>query len=350
METEMITVEGLIEIDKKKILDTFKDTTALDKYIKIVRDELSGVDYSLKTDASRKAIGSTAFKATTMKTALVRLANASMEDSKELIKQATLGRKYLESELDKVRDHVREPLTKWEAEKKEKEAKRISEIQESIGGIAKLGTIDDDADKEYIASMIEAVDNIDCSSGFDEFAQDALNAKSLAKEKLSAAIQAIVAKEVEDKRRADFEVKEKLSSLKMIPIDLFGKKADAIKTKLDALPIVSESEFGELHSEAERELNLVKSRLSDMLSAAIETESREAELEASKPNAIENTKEAEDSSPATTATPVQTAPVSQKKTDFGSPVIVRTSEINTVRDLKLLIESKYDNQLVEFTI
>lgn len=314
--SEMITVEGLIKIKKLNIISTFSDNKKIQPMIDKVKKEVAVDSIDLKTKKGRDEIASRAYKVSKMKGAVVKqIIDPSVEEYKAAVKSVGAGKKHWNDEMDALRDEVRAPLNKWEAEEKVSEEKRISDIKNKISGIINLSVLPSghEWDKNYTSEMIEAVDNIDCSEGFDEFAQEALQAKSSAKEALAQCLNNIIQKEIEeqnrikladeqeklDKERLDMELKakaqERLNTLVMIPSTMFGKTSVELNKKLNSIDLVeiNEAEFGELLDQANIAKNKVIVQLGKMaeqqaLVESAQIKTNDAELKSRGGNDIVN--------------------------------------------------------------
>ena len=283
VENPTITVEGF-KLKKLSIISTFSDTAKIDKAVdKFTKDALSVVP-DLTNKKGRDAIASVAFKISKKKTSIVsQMIDPSIEEAKALVKNVNAGKKYFQTKMDNLRDEVRAPLNEWEAAEKIREEKRISDIRLRIEGIDAISFYDPahPPGKTSIASLMEAVDSINCEEGFAEFTQDALQAKSRVKEKLTEMLNVIIQKEIQDKADEEFATKElelkeqqlkaaaqeRVNKLMMIPVGFFGKDSHEIRKKITSLENyeVKESEFGELTEQAKTSVTTVVDQLSGML-------------------------------------------------------------------------------------
>jgi len=257
-------------------------TVVVDK----VRKEVTTETIDLTTKKGRDDIASRAYKVSKMKNAVNKqIIDPSVEEYKQSVKAVGGGKNYWNGEMDSLRDEIRKPLNEWEEKEAIKEKKRVDDITERIQGISVLAVEPQGETKDHIAEMIEAVDNIDCEIGFDEFTQEALQAKSLSKEILSGRLNEIIKKELEessrlkmavqqkelDDRQAKIDLKnkvqERLNTLMMIPTTMFGKKASEINTKIIKLEDyrVDIEEFGDLYEKASESVITVIAQLKVML-------------------------------------------------------------------------------------
>ena len=296
----MITVDGF-KLKKLSVITTFSDTTKIDKAILKFRKEALSVVPDLTTKKGRDAIASLAFAISKKKTNIVgQMVDPSIEEAKTLVKNVNGGKKHFQAEMDILRNEVRKPLNEWEAAEKIKEEARIKAINERISGIHAIATFDpsNPPGKEEIASLMEAVDSINCEEGFDEFTQDALQAKSRVKEVLTEKLNAIIQQELkeaaeEEIRLKELELKEqqvkqqaqeRVNKLTMIPVGFFGKTSHEIRKKITSLENyeVKESEFGELTEQAKTSVTTVVAQLSGMLQQQLLVEQASIDAEQAK--------------------------------------------------------------------
>ncbi len=301
----VIEIEKGITIREDKVITTFSDEKFLkpfiDKIAKAVRVDAKSIN--TETDKGRKEIASRAHKVSKIKTVLMKVGKDSVIDLKAQVKAVTGGVNHIETALNNLRDETRAPLNLWEIEQDRIEKERVAGIKEKIAGIVELSTLGGDENIDQISGMIEAVDNIDCSEGYDEFAADAMKAVIEAKEKLSQAMQEIIAenqrqeaakqKEADDKlleeERKAVAIEARLNKLRSIPLDYLGKTAKEIWNKLEKIKVyeVLEEEFGIRYNNAISEQKTVIDRLTLMHSQALAVESIPIEpLKQSEPDPV----------------------------------------------------------------
>lgn len=320
----MITVDGF-KLKKLSVITTFSDTAKIDKAISKFRKEALSVIPDLTTKKGRDSIASIAYKISKKKTNIVgQMVDPSIEEAKTLVKNVNSGKKHFQTEMDALRDEVRKPLNEWEELEKEKEEARIKAINEKISGIKNLCVFNGSIppDKEQISKMMEAVDNIDCEEGFDEFTQDALQAKSRVKEILTEKLNAIIQQELKEEAEEEIRLKElelqqqqvkqqaqeRVNKLMMIPVSFFGKGSAEIRKKINSLENyeVKESQFGELTDQAKSSVTTVVSQLTAMLQQQLLIEETQAkaylEEEAKNNN---NVTQEEDEYPSDPREPVE---------------------------------------------
>lgn len=290
---EMIIIDTGIEIAKSDLIDTFSDKELLEPYLNMIRDAVTvpESEINLNTDKGRKAIGSRAHQVSKIKTALMNAGKDSVSELKAQVAAVNSGVKYIESKLDNLRDSTRQPLTLWQQEQDRIEAERVKAISVNIEGIRALGVVHGVETIEQISSMIEAVDNIDCSEGFEEFTQDAMRTVSEAKNNLSAAMQKLIEKAQQEElqrkiaeERAVNLINERINNLRMIPLDLTGKSSREIDTKINSLTAyqIPAEEFGERFEEAKAAQDIVIKQLNIMCAQAMALEVAEAKVKESE--------------------------------------------------------------------
>lgn len=282
-ENPMITVDGF-KLKKLSIISTFSDNKKIDKAIDKFREDALSIVPDLTTKKGRDAVASIAYKISKKKTSIVsQMIDPSIEDAKAIVTSVGKGKSHFKTKMDELRDEVRKPLNEWEEAEKIKEKKRIDDIQLKITGINNIVYFDQNnlPGKDEITELIESVDCIDCEEGFDEFTQDALQAKSKAKEILAEMLNKIIQKEIADKAAEELELKEaelkaqhlkqqaqeRLNKLMMIPTTMFGKTSEEIQTKIDSIEsfTIKQSEFGEFTQQASDSVITVVNQLGAML-------------------------------------------------------------------------------------
>lgn len=282
-ENPVITVDT-IKLKKLAIIPTFSDTAKVDKLVAKFGAEALSVVPDMSSKKSRDVIKSMAFKVSQTKTGVIaQMIKPSIEQAKKVIAEVGKGKAHFETKMNALRDEVRKPLNEWEAAEAIKEGKRISDIQEKIARISAIVTFDHNnpPGKDEITSLMEAVDSINCEEGFAEFTQDALQAKSKAKEALTERLNSIVQQEIKEAAEEELRLKEleiekqqikqqaqeRVNKLMMIPVGFFGKSSHDIRKKITSLENyeVKEAEFGELTEQAKSSVINVVAQLNGML-------------------------------------------------------------------------------------
>ena len=321
IENPLITVEGF-KLKKLSVITTFSDETKINKAIDKFRTEALSVVPDLSTKKGRDVIASTAFKVSKKKTSIIKeMIDPSIEDAKKLVKNVNDGKKHFQNKMDALRDEVRKPLTEWEEAEKIKENKRIESIKKRIAGIASIVNFNsiNKPSKDEITSLLEAVESINCNEGFDEFTQDALQAKSRAKEVLTEELNSIIQQELKDSADEELRLKEieiekqqikqksqeRVNNLMMIPVGFFGKSSKEIESKIKSLTNykVEKSEFGDLYETAKTSVDNAVIQLKGMLQQQllVEEVKLKTESETKEKQAIEQLHQEQAQTPQPTA-------------------------------------------------
>ena len=101
----------------------------VDDFIKKARQSAKAEVFDVSTAKGRKAIASKANEVAKMKVALDKAGKELVSGWKEKAKVVDADRKKIRDEFDALKAEVRQPLTDWENEEKEKQAKREEQIQ-----------------------------------------------------------------------------------------------------------------------------------------------------------------------------------------------------------------------------
>lgn len=242
-------MSDLIEIPKDKVKEVFSDKEKLTPYLDLVRKEVEIINPDVSTKKGQDEIRSKAAKVSKIKTAMVQLGKDSVADMKSAISLVNDGHKFVESELNNLRDATRKPLTDWEDKQKAIEAKRIADIEARIARIKSMSEVDQDTTKDDIASFITAITSIDCSEGFDEYAEQALKAVSEANTTLATKLMEINSREamIAAQEKLDAERKE----LDAARAEIAAAKAEADKIKFEAEEKIRKDEEDKARKEAE---------------------------------------------------------------------------------------------------
>lgn len=314
--SELITIEDGIQLAKSDVISVFSDTDKLTPYLEQICDMVTvpESEIDLTTDKGRKAIGSRSHKVSRIKTALVKAGKDSITDLKAQVQKVNGGIKFVEENLNSLRDSTRAPLAEWEAEQeriKEEEAKkeqeRIDAIKLKIDSIHDMATLHGGETIEQISSLIDAVSNIDCSNDFDEFAADALKAIAECKDSLSSQMQTLIQQKQQEELNAKLEaerkageIKERINKLRMIPVELMGSPSSIIAMKIDNLKSyeIPAEDFGDAYQEAVDSMTTVIEQLEVMKSQAeIVEAAKVAEKGPDEPSSVDEQPELEPQSP-----------------------------------------------------
>lgn len=278
MKTELITFDKAIELKGRKAVDFFSNKGNITPLVAFVKEEATTIVHTVDTKKGRDAIGSTALKVSKSRKLLTDAINKSISEMETKVKTAKAVAKYVEQELNEVRDNILEPRKVWQAEQDLIEENRIIDIKKDIDNILAIGTLLGNESKEEIASLVEAVESIDVSEGYEEFTSDAAQAVKDVLKTLNDKVLSII----EVDRKAEQEVQlaaerkrnqitERLNNLAMIPTYLIGKPSSKIKDKIDSLNgrVVSKDEFGESYQQAVDSVKTVIKQLTSMFDQRI---------------------------------------------------------------------------------
>lgn len=279
--TEIVTFEKATALTGKKAIDFFTKPENVEPIIQQVQNEALSLVPNVKTKAGRDEIGSTALKVSKSRKAIVEAIERSVADLKSQVQAATEVKKLVESELNETRRQVLQPRNEWQAEQDRIEAERVAEIKTRIENIQAIGNYTESETKDDLATRIDALEAMDVSEGFAEFASDAATAIAEATKRLNARILAIVEQEKAEEQRKQLEaeqkknrINERLTNLVQIPLGLMGKSSSEIQKKIDSLKAfaVLEEDFEDRTDEAKTSLDQVISQLGMMLTQAKQLE------------------------------------------------------------------------------
>src|SRR5260370_1298109 len=159
---------------------------------KIAR-EVRGIETDISTKAGREAVASLAYKVARSKTALDKMGKDLGENHYKSWKAITAERARIETELDALRDEVRQPLTDWENAEKD----RISGHEEALATIELMANmVDPQPTSESIKLRIVALSELPVRD-WKEFGERAADALKVSLVSLQDALA------VSEKREAD---------------------------------------------------------------------------------------------------------------------------------------------------
>lgn len=194
----MATTELIEMPPKDTALAVFKAPKGLDPYIDQVRaavaQEQEGLD--IGTRKGREAIASLAFKVRKVKTALDGIGKDLVDELKDVPKKIDAERKRMRDSLDALADDVRAPVNEWEAA----EEKRIQRHKAGIDWFRLRASEHRDLDAVELRASIATVEDKAVDDSWEEFANEATNARADA---LTALRAALVAREKHDAEQAE---------------------------------------------------------------------------------------------------------------------------------------------------
>lgn len=102
-------------------------------------------------------------------------------------------------EIEKIENPLKEAYQKIDNEKKRKEQERINSIREKINAMSQFESMAAFAGSDEISEWIEQVDEIDCSQGFQELAEEALQTRNRVLDSLQMSFKMAVQREAQQK-------------------------------------------------------------------------------------------------------------------------------------------------------
>lgn len=105
----------LITIEPKDALTIFTTPKAIDPFLNMVREAVSGFSGDISTAKGRSEIKSMAHKVTKVKTHIESVGKQLSAEQKELPKKIDATRRLAWDALEALADEVRKPVTEWEA-------------------------------------------------------------------------------------------------------------------------------------------------------------------------------------------------------------------------------------------
>jgi len=198
-----------------------------------IRKKVDEFEPDLSTGTSRKEIASMARKVSSSKALIDGLGKSLVAEWKKKAKSVDVVRKEARDFLDQLRDEVREPLSKWEAEEELKDQARIAGIRRRIEGFSashnKLkgkGTVEQ---LEAIIAELEAI-KIEPDQFF-EFTQEGIDIRQTvidrAKQDLETRIRL-------DKEAAGQKAEAERQAIVRKQQEEANAKIQAVQKKLDA--------------------------------------------------------------------------------------------------------------------
>jgi len=346
--TEMVTFDQAIELKGRKAIEFFSKKDNLTPLVEFVKEGALSIVPDVNTKKGRDAIGSTARKVSQARKALTDAIDSSVSDMEAKVKVAKQSSKYVKEELNQTRAQILAPRDTWQAEQDLIEETRIADIKAEIDKILAIGTLQGNESKDEIASLVEAVETIDVSEGFEEFTVDAAKAiqdvlKTLNDKVLSiieTEQKAEINRQLETERKAN-KISERLNKLATIPMALIGKSSSKIKAKIDSLNkyVIPEDEFGDSYPQAVASVKKVIRQLTSMHDERIIVEDQTKEDTPAPQTGYNIGASSPDyHSPSISKPSTPDKPVTQTPTD---PVIEETVTISKAEYQQLLSDSEF---------
>lgn len=191
-EQKLIKIEEISEANAPAIYVA----GGLQQFISLVKGEVEGEVPDLTTRKGRERIASLAAKVSKSKTAVEKPGRDYLRRLKEMPKVVEAELREFVTEMDKLRDETRRPLTQWE----QAEAARIARHEQGVAAIkaegAELGLLD----AEDLLARIGRVEGVTLGSDWEEFAAEAGQVKD---QVLAALREALAARQKYDAEQAE---------------------------------------------------------------------------------------------------------------------------------------------------
>lgn len=148
----------------------------------------------LTTEKGRKNIASLAYKVGRTKTAIDEAGKLLKSEYKKKTDAIDAERRLAWDKLEAIQEEARKPLTEWETA----EAERVATCQRDIAALEAARIVTADATAEKIQAILTAVEETDVDDAiFQDLTSQALSAKRLALEVLTAALARIKQAEID---------------------------------------------------------------------------------------------------------------------------------------------------------
>ena len=271
---QVTTFEQAVSLKGRKAIEFFSEVSNIDPLIQFVKKEATATVFNVNLKKDRDAIGALALKISKSRKALSEAIKISVFELETKVKAAKAVNKYMEAELNEIRDQVKAPRDEWQVGQDAIEHKRVYAIRSRIAEIDAFGVYMGNESKEEIGNLIEAIELIDVSEGFEEFAAEAALAAKGALKALNDRVLQIIEEarqreqtELLQKEQLRNQVVERLNKLAMIPMGMLGKGSEEIERTIKQVEAtsVSEEEFGESYQAAVQSVGTVLSQLGLML-------------------------------------------------------------------------------------
>ena len=278
--TDVVTMETALKLKGRKAIDFFCNEENVNPLIDFVIAEANALVPDVSTDKGRKAIGSNAMNISKSRKLLEEAISSATKEAQETVNRGKAVKKKVVEQLNEKRKEILKPRDEWEAEQERIEQKRVKGIQDRIANISNLAILRGSEDKDELGVLIDAIEAMDVSEGFEEFSGDAAKAKSDALNIINNAVTALVQAEMEEQARIEreqeqakleaerkqVEITGRIQKLQAIPMAMFQSTAEEVSDKIDSLnthqPTVED--FEDRHGEAMTAFNGVIANL-DML-------------------------------------------------------------------------------------
>lgn len=274
------TIDQALALKGNKAIKFWSDKDSVQPLIDFVVSEADAQVPDVTTDKGRKAIGTNARAISSSKTLLVDAIDASTKAAQLIVDNGKAVKKHVGETLDAKRKEVLKPRDDWKEEQALLEQERVDGIRDRITNIGAIATLQGTESKEELAGIIDALEAMDVSEGFEEFTQEAMKVKQEAIGTIHTAVNVLVQKEIDEQARIEREqeqaelaaeqkrlrIGERIMKLQQIPMTMFQSTAEEVSDKIHSLnthqPTVED--FEDRHGEAMTAFNGVIANL-DML-------------------------------------------------------------------------------------
>lgn len=171
-------------------------TGGLQQFIDLVKGEVGGEVPDLKTRKGRERIASLAAKVSKSKTAVEKPGRDYLRRLKEMPKVVEAELREFVTEMDKLRDETRRPLTEWE----EAEKARVARHEQGVAAIKAEGVELGLLATDDLLARIGRVEAVALGDTWEEFAAEAGQVKD---QVLAALREALVARQKYDAEQAE---------------------------------------------------------------------------------------------------------------------------------------------------
>jgi colicin import membrane protein len=249
------------------------------------------------TDKGRKEIAAMAYSVTRTKTYIETKGAALSKEYKAIPKLIDAGRKKIKEALEEIKDEVRKPLTEWEDAEGQRKADHCNNLDVIIGLANNLENVSVGAMKRFLLDVKAFPDG----DFWEEYEEQARNAKADTIQKLEAAI--IIREQQEREAKELAELRAKQAEAERIIRD--QEIAEAAKRQAEetasqqAAQLIAEKEAAEeraikAEAKAASEAIAAKRREEQSAQVAIEQERQAVAIAEQKRQAEENARKADE--------------------------------------------------------
>lgn len=249
-------------------------------------EKAKGLTVATKKD--RDAIASVAYDVAKRKTALDNAGKALNDDLRVSINAVDAERRQIRESLDALKDEVRAPLTKWEAD----EAARVDALKARVGRVERAqDMLPENPTAEQIGALLARVSDIAIDATWAEFALEAARAKDAACATLRQWHVAAVQREADaaelERLRAEADAREEADRLRVEAERAEAERIAAEKAESDRLAKIEADAADRATKAAQEAEALVRLEAEQQRLAAEQAAQREAQEAADREAALE---------------------------------------------------------------